>query len=66
MNVGNSLKIALLRRGKTQTQLARELGKHVQWVNGIANKKMASMASVEMISAALDMKVSEFLALGEE
>lgn len=66
MNVGNSLKIALLRRGKTQTQLARELGKHVQWINGIANKKMASMASVEVIATALDMKVSEFLALGED
>lgn len=66
MNVGKSLKIALTKRGMNQTQLAGQLKCTVVWVNRIANSRSVSMATVESLCAVLNMKVSEFLALGEE
>ncbi len=66
MNVGKSIKVALAKRGITQAQLAKSLGLTHTWVSALANKKTASTATILAISNELGMKVSEFIALGEE
>lgn len=66
MNVGKSLKMALAKRGMNQTQMAAHLKCTVVWVNRIANSRSVSMSTVESLCDVLDMKVSEFLALGED
>lgn len=66
MNVGKSLKIALVKQGMSQTELAKKMGVHDQWISKIANSESASQATVVGIAAALGMKASEFVALGED
>ena len=66
MNVGKSLKIALAMNGIKQSDLAAKVGMTTVWTSRLANSEKAGMGSVEMLAKALDMKVSEFLALGEE
>lgn len=66
MNVGKSLKIALAMRDLNQTQLAAQMKCTQVWVNRLANSRSASMATIESLAGSLDMKVSEFLALGED
>ena len=66
MNVGKSLKMALAKRDMNQTQLAEKLKCTQVWINRLANSDSASMATVTQLSDALDMKVSEFVALGED
>lgn len=66
MNVGKSLKMALAKRGINQTQLAEKMNCTQVWINRLANSESASMTTVAQLSDALDMKASEFLALGED
>lgn len=66
MNVGKSIKHALVKRGINQTQLAAQMKCTQVWINRLANSRSASMATVESLAEALDMKVSDFLALGED
>lgn len=66
MNIGKSLKVALVKRDMTQTDLAKKMNVHLQWVNKLANSDSASQASIMGLAEALDMKVSEFIALGED
>lgn len=66
MNVGKSIKHALVKRGINQTQLAAQMKCTQVWINRLANSRSASMATIESLAAALDMKVSDFLALGED
>lgn len=66
MNVGKSLKLALVKRGMTQAALARKLGKSARWINVLANSSGASRATIEMLANELEMKPSEFVALGED
>lgn len=66
MNVGKSIKHALVKRGINQTQLAAQMKCTQVWINRLANSRSASMATIESLSAAFNMKVSDFLALGED
>lgn len=66
MNVGKSIKHALVKCDMNQTQLAEKLSLTRVWMNRLANSRTASMATVEMLASAFDMKVSDFLALGED
>jgi len=66
MNVGKSIKIALAKRDINQTQLAGKLGFTQVWVNRLANSRTASMTTVETLAQAFNMRVSEFIALGED
>ena len=66
MNVGKSIKHALVKRGINQTQLAAQMKCTQVWINRLANSRSASMATVESLAAAFDMKVSDFLKLGED
>lgn len=66
MNVGKSIKHALVKKGMNQTQLAAKLKCGRVWLSRLANSRSASMATVESLASAFDMKVSDFLALGED
>lgn len=66
MNIGNSLKVALIKKGISQTQLAKQMGVHTQWINKLANSETASQSTIVSLAVALGMKTSEFVALGEE
>lgn len=66
MNIGKSIKMALVKADKKQTWLADQLGVSARWVNGLANSVGASSATIERLAAVFDMKPSEFVALGED
>ena len=66
MNVGKSLKLALVKDGRTQRAFALDLGFGPVWVSRLANQRSASMNTVETLAAAFGMSVSEFIRLGEE
>lgn len=66
MNVGKSLKVALAKKGMRQNELAEKLKVSRQWIGKLANAERAGMGSIEILAATFDMKVSEFLSLGED
>lgn len=66
MNVGKSLKIALAQKGMKQNALAAQLGVTTVWISRLANSEKAGTTTVEKLAAAFDMKISEFVALGEK
>ena len=66
MNVGKSIKVALAQKCMSQAELAKRMGLTHTWVSPLANKPKASTATLEALVAQFDMKVSEFLALGED
>lgn len=67
MNVAKSIKKGLVERGMTQAQLAAKVGSKPSYISNLATgKATASEDMLKKISEALDMKVSEFVAMGEE
>jgi len=66
MNVGKSLKVALAKRGMKQTELARQLQVSDVYLSRLANSEHAGMGTVNKLAEVLSMKVSEFVALGED
>lgn len=66
MNLGKSIKVALAKAGMSQRQLADKMGLSTRFITKLANSKTANLSTVEKIGAALGMKVSELIALGEE
>lgn len=66
MNVGKSIKMALLKGDKDQAWLAAELGLSLRQVNKVANKPSANTDTIEKIAKSLGMKSSDFIALGED
>lgn len=66
MNVGKSIKMALVKAGKKQTWLAERLGISSRQVNKVANAESASGKTIEKMADVFGMKVSDFLALGED
>lgn len=65
MNAGKSLKLALAQRSISQVAFAKTLGMTQPSISGLANSPRWTGASLEKIAHALDLKVSEFVALGE-
>lgn len=65
MNIGMSIKLALVKAGKNQRQLASEMGISERQVNKVANRKTASSQTIEKMAAIFGMKASDFIALGE-
>ena len=65
MNVGKSIKMALVKAGKKQTWLAEQLGISSRQVSKLASKESASGETIEKMANVFDMKASDFLALGE-
>ncbi|MGL4317118.1 MAG: helix-turn-helix domain-containing protein [Pseudomonas sp.] len=66
MNLGKSIKVALAKAGKNQHELAEQMGLSFRFVNRMANSKTAKMATAEKFATVFGMKVSEFIAIGEE
>jgi len=66
MNLGKSLKVALAMREMTQSDLARNQDWNLRTVNKLANKADGTVQNINKLSAALGMKPSEFVALGED
>lgn len=66
MNVGKSIKVGLARRGMRQMDLAKKLGVTPQALSQLIKKSSCTSSTIDRIALALDMKSSEFLALGED
>lgn len=67
VNLGKSLKVALVLRGLNQSQLARQQGWNLRSLNKLANNsESGTVNNINKLSAALGMKPSEFVALGED
>lgn len=66
MNAGKSLKIALAKREMNQKQLAAKMKVSTAYICRLAAKEKIGMGTVTLLSEAFDMKVSEFVALGED
>jgi DNA-binding Xre family transcriptional regulator len=65
MNVGKSIKVALAKKGLKQKDLADLMGIKPPSVSALAGQKSCSGETLEKLAAALDLPVSEFIALGE-
>jgi plasmid maintenance system antidote protein VapI len=66
MHVGRSVKVALAKQDKTQQWLADKLGVSRTRTSTIANAEDAGSPLLRRLAAAFSMKVSEFIALGED
>lgn len=66
MNFRRSLKLALAQRDMTQKALAKKLGIRETSMSQLAAQTSCTGATLQKISEAFDMKVSEFVALGED
>ena len=66
MNLRRSIKTALKQQGKNQEWLADRIGQGKSSVTVIMNRNATSSKTLERISAAFGMSVSEFIALGEK
>lgn len=66
MNVGKSIKVALAKKEMTQQDLAAKMAVSRPYVSQLAGKEHAGMGTVVLLACAFDMKVSEFVALGED
>ncbi len=66
MDIGKSLKLALIHQGKTQSEIAASMGVSRAYVSAIANnEKTLSLSKLSFMSSIIGMPVSEFIALGE-
>lgn len=66
MNIGKSIKIALINAGKSQNWLAEKMGRFPQSVNRLANSKSATGSVIKELADIFEMPSSKFVALGEE
>lgn len=66
MNFRRSLKLALAQRDMTQKALAEKLKMRETSMSQLAAQTSCTGATLQKIAEAFDMKVSEFVALGED
>lgn len=66
MNFRRSLKLALAQRDMTQKALAQKLKMRETSMSQLAAQTSCTGATLQKIAEAFDMKVSEFVALGED
>ena len=65
MNVGKSIKILLAQQEIRQCDLATKVGMTRAQMSYICSKESCAGSTLKTISDAFDMKVSEFIAIGE-
>ena len=65
MNIGRSIKIALLNAERDQKWLAGKLGVNPSTISQMAGKLFCNGPRLAELAAAFEMTVSEFIALGE-
>lgn len=67
MNISKSINLALAHAGINQKELSQVMGVSQQFLSGMATGRVnASLSMVVRLAEALDYRVSEFIALGEE
>lgn len=66
MNFRKSLKLALAQRDMKQKELAEKLGMLETSLSQLASQTSCTGATLQKIADAFDMKVSEFVSLGED
>lgn len=66
MNVSKSIRVALAMRELTQKQLAERLGMYESAVSQLVNRSSITTDKLKQVADALDMRVSELVALGED
>lgn len=66
MNIKKSTAIAMAKQGINQTELGRRLKLSPSTVSKQLGREFPNLAFVKMVSDEFGMKVSEFIALGEE
>lgn len=65
MNLSKSLKVAIAMKGIKHKDLAKELGTTSQQISNWLKSGAIKQSSLPPISRALNLSVSEFIALGE-
>ena len=66
MNIGKSTRIAMAKRGIRGNELAKQLGMSTSAVSILLSRPYSDGKRVAQLAAFFDMKVSEFIALGED
>lgn len=66
MNLRKSIKVALAQRGISQKSLADQIGMSETGISQLAAQKSCTGATLQKLATAFDLKVSEFIALGED
>jgi len=66
MNIGKSLKIALIQNNMEQADLAEKLGIHQSNISRFANCKTITTETLARLAKGVNMKVSDFIKLGED
>lgn len=66
MNLRKSIKVALAQRSMEQKSLAKQLGMSQSSMSQLAAQQSCTGATLKKLADAFAMKVSEFVALGEE
>lgn len=66
MNLRKSIKQCLLDKEMSQKDLAVKLGMSETSMSQLAAQKSCTAATLQKLADAFDMKVSEFVAIGEE
>lgn len=66
MNIGKSLRVAMEKEDVSKEQLAKKINRSASYVNQLRRvESSVTLDTVSMLSDAVGMKVSEFVALGE-
>lgn len=66
MNVGKSIKVAMAMKDMNQQDLAGRMKVSKPYISQIVGKEHAGVGTIVLLADAFGMKVSEFLALGED
>lgn len=66
MNLRKSIKTALAQRDMSQKALAEKLGMRETSISQLAAQTSCTGATLQKLAEAFEMKVSEFVALGED
>lgn len=66
MNIGKSIKVALAKKGMRSSELATTLGVTAPTVSVMSSRETCTGQMLLKLSSVFSMKVSEFVALGED
>ena len=66
MNVGKSVRVAMAKRDIKPKQLMEMMGCSRQYVGQLMNEESAGVGTLNKLCEVFGMKLSEFIALGED
>lgn len=65
MNIGNSIRIAMVKCGMRQQDVAKKVGVTRTYISGLCNGRKPSQDLIVKLADCFNMPVSEFIKLGE-